>query len=199
MNNRIHITIMVLFCCAYAVTNFGARRQRILFINQAPEIVYVSIHLEPSEPFEREGVPFRGRKLFFPEVIDEDNFYYIDIKSASQEVRYTLHLYGNLAMSSARACRAYGELELMRQDLVVQTLNAASLAQGLVFTYTLDFQLQVGLAYVADRPHQPACRQQRCHTGGCVCTRVCGPCQAIPKSRQKPKAPAPDFNNEWPA
>jgi hypothetical protein len=170
MTNRIIATLF--FCCVHHIV-FAAKRQKILFINQAPEMVYVAIHLEPSEPFDREAVPFRGRKYFFPEVIDEDNFYYITIRSASQEVRYTLHLYGNLTMSSARACRAYGELQLMRQDLVVQTLNAASIAQGLVFTYSLNFELQVGLAYITARPHQPLCRQQHYLTGACICSGQC--------------------------
>lgn len=174
MNNRI-IFLLVLYCLHYGM--FAAKRQKILFINQAPEMVYVSIHPEPSEPFDREAVPFRGRKYFFPEVIDENNFYYITIRSASQEVRYTLHLYGNLAISSARACRAYGELQLMRQDLVVQTLNAASIAQGLVFTYSIDFDLQIGLAYIAERPHQKSCRQLYRSTGACTCKRECGPCR----------------------
>lgn len=174
MNNRI-ISVMLFCCLNYTI--FAARRQKILFINQAPEMVYVSIHLEPSEPFNREAVPFKGRKYFFPEVIDENNFYYITIKSASQEVRYTLHLYGNLAVSSARACRAYGELQLMRQDLVVQTVNAASIAQGLVFTYSFDQGLQIGLAYVAARPHQPSCRKQYHATCACTCKRQCGPCR----------------------
>lgn len=197
MNNRVYIT--VLLCCSYSVISFTARRQRILFINQAPEIVYVSIHLEPSEPFEREAVPFRGRKYFFPEIIDEDNFYYIDIKSASQEVRYTLHLSGNLSMSSVRACRAYGDLELMRQDIVMQSLSASSLAQGLVFTYTLDFLLEISLAYVADRPHQPACRLQRHHTGGCICLRKCNTCTPAGKPSRKPSSPVNNFDDEWPS
>lgn len=197
MNNRVYI--IVLFCCGCSITNYTARRQRILFINQAPEIVYVSIHLEPSEPFEREAVPFRGRKYFFPEIINEDNVYYIDIKSASQEVSYTLHLYGNLAMSSVRACRAYGDLELMRRDLVVQSLSASSLAAGLVFTYTLDFRLEISLAYVADRPHQPACRQQRCHTGGCVCMRKCNTCVPVSKQQRRAVKKSNDFDDEWPS
>ena len=197
MNNR--IIVVILLCCLH-FTVFAARRQKILFINQAPEMVYVSIHLEPSEPFDREAVPYKGKKYFFPEVIDEDNFYYITIKSASHEVRYTLHLYGNLVVSSVRACRAYGELQLMRQDLVVQTLGAASIAQGLVFTYTFDFDLKIGLAYIAERPHQPACRRQSHITCSCTCQGRCGPCeQPATRARRKPAAQAPiNFGDEWP-
>lgn len=152
---------------------YADRRQRIIFVNQAPEDVYVAIHKDPSIPLEREMVPSGTRTYFFPRVLDEQSFYYIVIKSSSHEAHYTLHLSGNLLLSDTHACRAYGELQLMAGDWIIQTVGAGSVAQGIVLTYNHDFELRFGLVYLATRPHKPECRSQCRKTGYCICRSAC--------------------------
>jgi hypothetical protein len=176
MKNKMYIFLWYIISpTLLCAGGFGGPKRvlRVVFVNEAREDVFVAIHEVPSVPLEREIVVAGTRTYFFPRALDENTFYHIIIKSASHEAYYTLHFSGNLLVSDAHACRAYGELQLMMQDWVVQTLSAGSLKQGLVLVYNADFELRFGIVYMTDRPHKSECRAQREKTGCCVCRSAC--------------------------
>ena len=151
---------------------YGQNRIRILFINNAPEDVYIAIGNVPLKPLKKYLVALGTKKYRFPLEFTAEKPLYVTISSMSNEINYMLRLNGDLDKSSTRSCHAYGEILLLRDDLTMQTLGASNIDTGLILEYTSDFELILRRMAERERPHvdaKKALYNRQCHKwrGGC--------------------------------
>jgi hypothetical protein len=160
--------LLIIFACTTQVTQ--AKRQRVIFINEAPEPVLVFIGHERIEPLQRMIVERGDKKYFFPAEIAYSAPLLITLDGMFAQSNYELRLTGNPQMSLTYACRSYGSLLLMRNDVVMASIGAGGLERGIVLTYTADYELKLSLFQLQERPHR---RKHSCHRPTSNC-RPCG-------------------------
>lgn len=138
--------------CAIVMANRCDRRERILFVNQAPESVLVSIEHESSPPLARNIIESGARRFYFPSEMSFENPLYIWVESSTAELHYTLRLTVNLHTTLMRSCRSFGELVLQRGDYTVASIGASILENGFILVYTKDYELEIHPYDLSRRP-----------------------------------------------
>lgn len=159
-----------LYICAIisAVTVCRARdRVRVIFVNNAPEDVYVTISNTPVVPGNKHCVPTGTRKYIFALEFSEENPLYVTVSSMSYNLQYTLVIHGSLVKTSMRACRAYGDIQLLRHNQRMDTIGATNLAQGFILSYSHEYELTLKRIGQQERPHDPMHHSARMRTSNC--------------------------------
>lgn len=163
-----YIRWYVLLAVAVSLNTYTRDRVRIIFINDAPEDVYVTINTMFVTPGAKHCIPSGTRKYIFATEFSEQMPLHVTVVSMSYELQYMLTIRGNLARTSMRACRSYGDITLMRAHQAVDTISAINLGQGFILRYSPEYELSLTRISQRARPHAGIGRSTRMSpTKGC--------------------------------
>jgi len=124
-------------------TDVQLSRQRILFVNEAPESVLVWIGKQPLLPRVKDIIQHGEGKWLFPPMLTPQKVLWIRIDSSQSAFEGSLHLSGSGGQAMTYACRAYGSVELVQGGEVIASIGAGTLDRGLVLLLTPEYKLEL--------------------------------------------------------